>query len=267
MDDGSADLLRFENRAHVFNLVAQVLLRESRGGPVRMLQCRAYGLRSGRPVPDGDVVFSLQGGIGAESGMGSIYARVIDLLRQDGLRVDFVDGSVATSGYAAGGIPQSLSASLAEDGDFAVMWLSPEARMAYRQQTENSARQSLFAAMGVPTEEGDLTELLLREPIAQMTELPREIVKGLEHYMRTQDAGALQFLLSRKAGLDFLRFGDLDSHHAFLILRDDQGRIVAVANLFPRRVDTAVEVTLPLRDRDAVSRFIDSRFAWLRFGK
>ncbi len=267
VDDGSADLLSFENRANVFNLVAQVLLRESRKGPVRMLQCRAYGLHPGRPVPEGDVIFSLLEGVGAESDMGAAYARVIELLHGDGLRVEFADGSVATSGYAAGGIPQSLSVSLAEDGDFAVMWLSPKARMAYRQQAENAARQSLFAAMGIPTEEGDLAELLLRAPLGRTGELPREIVEGIEHYMRSQDAGALQFLVSRKGGLDFLRFGDLDSHHAFLILQDGQGRTVAVANLFPRRVDSAVEVTLPLQNRDVVSRFIDSRFAWLRFGK
>ena len=267
VEDGSADLLRFENRANVFNLVAQVLLRESRGGPVRILQCRAFGLRPDRPVPEGDVIFSLQGGLGAESDMWATYARVIDLLRGDGLRVDFVDGSAATAGYAAGGIPQSQAVSLAEDGDFAVMWLSPEARMAYRQQAENLSRQSLFAAMGVSTEEGDLADLLLQAPSGPSADLPREIVGGIEHYMRTQDAGALQFLVSQKGGFDFLRFGDLDSHHAFLILRNGEDRIVAVANLFPRRVDSVVEATLPLRDRGVVSRFIDSRSAWLRFGK
>ena len=263
--DGSADLLRMENQASVFNLVNQIIVREAGDAPLNVIQCRAFGMRPGIPFPQGDVLMAGTSLLTSGETLVSAFLEIHRLLEEDGLRVQFVDGSPGLSGYEAGGIPQALYLDQSRNKNFAVLWLSPAARIAYRQQTVNLSQETQFEALGIPSMIGDLFDHLHEAGGGTSGTIPRTMRAEIEHYMRTQDILALESLVRGYPGYGFTRILDVNSHHAFLLVADQKGVIRLVVNLLPRRENTRITILLPLETRDEVDRFIHARFAWLEF--
>ncbi|MGX9366961.1 poly-gamma-glutamate biosynthesis protein PgsC/CapC [Desulfoplanes sp. PS50] len=263
--DRSADLLDPENQANVFNLVNQVILRQLGDESLGVLQCRAFGLRPGIPLPEADVLMALPELTRSETNLVSVFAGIHDILENDGLTVRFVDGAPGFSGYEAGGIPQSLYLDQSRNKTFAVLWLSPSARIAYRQQTENRFQEMQFLALGIPSIQGDLFQVLDRASCGDSATLPASMREQLAHYMGTQDITALERVVRDRPGYGFERVMDVNSHHGFLVIRDREGLVRLVVNLLPRKVDTYVKVRVPLVSRTGVDRFVNSRAGWLEF--
>ncbi len=262
--DGSSDVVHFSNKGSLFNLVNQVVLRESAEFPLAIAACRAFAFKPERPASGADVF--LAGGEWPETPEQlTMLGRFLhEILTEDGLTVQFVDGSPATMGYEIG--MQSIYQYLAQTSNKEIyaLWLSPELRRFYRQESENRLELFQFESLGVPTTETHLAQWL-RE-LRRLPVLPlEEALRGqVELYLETRDVVRLYRLL--RTGIKFQRVVDRNSRQSFLAIFPRGGRgFPFIASLTPRSGDIHLlpgDIN-PRSAGDIVRRFIDTRAMWL----
>ncbi|MEW6350999.1 MAG: poly-gamma-glutamate biosynthesis protein PgsC/CapC [Thermodesulfobacteriota bacterium] len=262
--DGSADLIRVENRENLFNLVNQVILRESAESPMVVVQCRAFAYKTDLPSVHADAVVSLKSGITRREVVGRLTARLLALLDRDGIGSAFADGSKNVAGYDIGAIPQAQYVDFSLNKDFVALWLSPVARFHYFQQTENINQNQQFAALGIQTDETDLHEFLQHKelPTISLEGVP-DLKQAVSQYMETQDIVLLASMLKQWPRFSYRRIIDTDSKQSFLVILTSTDELVAVANLYPLHKATAMTIRKANLDRRSVSNYIESRTAWL----
>jgi hypothetical protein len=269
--DGSADLLDPVNKVSLFNLAAQVLLRESGERPLLLLQARAFGVRPDGPSPNADVLLSFSSGSTAPASLSPLGRELLTALERDRLRVKFVDGSPEVAGYDGGGLTQAFYLDQTSNKEFGVVWISFLARPSFRQQTANKVQEAQFRALDIPTVEEDLYEHLAAVPGTNVpgapTDLPPELRQLVERYAVTQNVVALHTLLRRGGAFRFERVVDAGSQQAFLVIHGPAGRLPLVANLVPVGADAAASVRAEALTREAVREFLDSRATWLELGR
>lgn len=232
-DDGTSDLIKTENKQSLFTLASQVALREAGNAPMLVLQSRAFGVRPDAPVPDSDVILAFKSGIMKRESLQRLEGQVVDKLQDDGLSVAFVDGSEAVAGYEVGGLPQAMYLDQTTNKEFAIIWLSPFLRAGFRQQTENLLQDKQFAALEIPSREGDLfTEIV---PYVEKKALRRpdhKLVALVKDYISSHDVILLDSL-EKYRGVRLQRIIDLNSKQAFLKITDLNGNLLILANMFP----------------------------------
>lgn len=265
--DRSADLIRYANMANLFNLFNQVVLRESGAEPLLALQCRAFGQRPGEPLPDGDILLSLDDGSVAREQLDAPARSLLDTLEGDGWQLRFVDGAPELTGYQVGGLPQSRYLEASENDRFALLWVSPLARSAFRRQGDERALAAQFAALDIPRREGGLAARIAEGARAASDGLDPEVRAALARYLGSRDILALAAVTRR--GLAAERFIDIHTRQSFLLLSGADGALRLVANLTPRGLSDEVRVNAHAPDAAAlnaqVERYLESRAPWLLF--
>ena len=265
--DGSADIIRIQNKENLFNLVNQALLRESGDRPMLVVQTRAFGFREGAAPPEADILIAFRNAESDVKFLDTLGKGLVQTLKKDGMAVNFVAGGPETSGYEVGGIPQSLYMDQSVNKEFVILWISPEARWNYRQQTENRLQEYQFRALGIPSEEGYLAGSILHDfQKAGSQAAPRELLKAVREYLASSDIVSLESLMEKWHNFRFRRFMDLNTRQAFLVVRSPDAGWVLVANLAPRDIEKVFRITKD-GDRDRIiNEFIQSRAAFLEFG-
>jgi gamma-polyglutamate biosynthesis protein CapC len=264
--DGSADIIRVENKENLFNLVNQVILRESGLAPMAVVQCRAFGFRPDEPAPAADAIISLRSGSTRRDSVDRLSANLISLLDRDLMAPTFTDGSPAVAGYEVGGIPQSMYVDYSKSKEFIVIWMSPVARALYRQQTENVVQEQQFRALGIETVQDELFHFLSEKRIpAARTEDLRDVKQAVREYMETQDIVILAMILRRWPAYRYKRVIDKSSKQSFLVVLSPTEEIVLAANLFPIDTRTVVKIRPDQLNRTVVGEYVDTRTAWLEF--
>ncbi|GAB4540764.1 MAG: hypothetical protein Fur0020_10090 [Thermodesulfovibrionia bacterium] len=265
-NDLSSDLIRMENRANLFNLVNQVILRESGEAGFMTIQCRALGLRPEKALPEEDVLLTFDSGIMKRDSMTKLAKGVMDILEEDGLRVGFVDGRDETTGYEASFTAPLFYVDQSINKEFGILWLSPFTRTIYRQQTEGRWQNVQFNAIGIPTYETDLyTYIINSRSIGNSSDVPPHMLEGIKRYVETQDIIELHNMRSAWGSFRFIRVIDINTKQAFLLIYSPSGRLILIANLMPRDPEGYITITGRVQKMD-VSRFIDTRVGFLRFG-
>jgi hypothetical protein len=89
--DGSSDIIRIENKVNLFNLVNQVINRESLNQSMLLVQCRAFGNRPDRAPTDLDKIISLKQGTMTPSGFDPLMVHLVYILKKDQSTVGFAD--------------------------------------------------------------------------------------------------------------------------------------------------------------------------------
>ena len=260
--DGSADVANPANARSLFSLVNQVVLREAREAPWLTISVRAYGVQMGEPDPGADVLLACSGGATQTDALNPLGQRLVKTLTEDGMSLRFVDGAAATTGYETTGSPQTRYLGAALSKEFCAVWLSPLARAAFRQQSENIAQQAQFAALAIPTRQDDLYQYLATLPIAGGAPPPNWQMAA-QAYMEQRDIVNLRQLQSWP-GYRYLRLIDRDTQLAFLLTLEADGRLRWIINLAPRQPNVVVNAGIP-PDAEAVQRFKDAQAGWLRF--
>lgn len=263
--DGSADPVQMANRMNPFNLVSQVVLREMEAEPMLVLQCRGYGLREGLPPAGADVVLAFHRGLYTALSLGPRGRRLLDTLHRDGMSTRFVDGSAGLSGYEVGGMPQAVYLDQTVNKRFALLWLSPMARGAYRMQDENRVQNDQFAALDIPTRQADLSRLLRDREWVALERVPPDIRETVRIYVETRDVVQLRRLQKAVRPRRLTRVIDLNTKQAYVLMTDETGRPVLVANLAPR-TDAVVRVWNREDGLNAIGRFVETGAAWLLWG-
>ncbi|VAW77784.1 hypothetical protein MNBD_GAMMA14-848 [hydrothermal vent metagenome] len=264
--DGSADTVRMENIPSVFNLVSQVILRETPPDePELIIHCRAFGLRPIGEQTGSDVLLAFSDGIIHEQQLPALGLRLLDALREDSLAYQIVDGTPDTAGYEIGGLPQSLYAANLPDKHFLILWLSPLSRDSYRQQSDNHLQEKQFRALNIPTLKDDLTDYLKKQATGR-TNMPDELLAAVLHYQRNHDIVSLRQLQVQWPHWRLQRLIDLDSQQAFLTVADKHG-VFLVSNLNPRKPFLQIRAPLHPLSEQQITAFMATRAGRLVFGE
>ncbi len=263
--DGSSDLVNPGNKASVFNLVNEVLLREAREPDLMVVSTRAFAYRTDRPFPKADVVFALAEGMAGRAQLQALPKTLLAQLEKDGMEVQLLDGSEPTSGYEPTGLAQTSYLAATTGKQLAVLWLSPKARAGYRQQNENGLQAAHFNGLEIPSLEQDVGVYLGQQAAFRAnTQLPDDLRHLLAQYLAEQDVLRLQQALgrSRALGFQWARLLDRNSKQAFLVVKDAHNRPFAVVNLAARTQETTyIDPALPIAGQ--VTEFINQRKTWL----
>lgn len=264
--DGSSDIVRLEHIGSLFSLVSQVLLREAGDEPVLIVHSRAMGYRPDTPPPQGQVLVSFAEGSFAGTDDNPLNSALLETLEADDLTYQFVDGRRETAGYEVGNVPQSLYLDATRNKGFAVLWLTPEARSSYRQQSENRQEQLRFAALGIETRDADLETYILQQDASDTrTQVPARLRASIGHYQSVADIVTLRRLQLQWPDYSWQRLIDRNTHQSFLAVFDAQRQLCLVANLHPRQAERMVSVTPGAMDGLRIREFITSRSGLLEF--
>ncbi len=241
--DGSADVVLFENRRSFFNLVNQVILRETGVDPFCVVQLRALGYRQGAGLPDADALLAFSDASCADDTLSPLAKELVGSLRRGGVSVRLVDGSRPTAGYEVYGSAQALYLSHTMNKECCGLWLSPFIRLGYRQYSERSLQEAQFVAVGVETSERDLAaDLLEAASVAPETSIPDGLTGLLRHYRSTRDINSLHSITRLWPGLGLHRVIERSTQRAYLLARDGGALLPLVTNL-----------SLPMAGRDEAS--------------
>ena len=265
--DGSADVIKQQNKGNLFNLVNQVLLRQSGTLPMLVVQCRAFAYKADIEPPDANALISLYSGLNLSSGLSPLTSQVIRTLKEQyKFSVKVVSGEINEAGYEVGGIPQALYLEQSENKEFINLWLSPLTRGAFRQQTENRVLENHFISLQLETSERELYSFLLEDKTLVLFSPPDidmdKLKKSITTYTDSYDILALQQIVTRWPELRFHQIIDINSKQAFLVVLNDNGQPLLVANLHPLNNDETYRLH-PGLSRDTLKSYIDSRSLWL----
>jgi gamma-polyglutamate biosynthesis protein CapC len=263
--DGSADLINPDNKLSVFNLVSQVLLREARDAELMLINARAFSYRPDRPFSNADVIFSLSEGKVTREQMDRLPRALLTSLESDGMNVQLIDGSEQTSGYEVGSTAQAYYLDTTVNKNFAILWLSPDARAVYKQQSENILQAAQFNSLNIRSLEQELGSYLQQQQaFSTSSALDGNFRALLTQYMVEQDVARLQQVVdsAKDKGYLLARALDRNSKQAFLLIHDAAGVPFVLANLAARTQDAAyIDDKLPLPSQ--VIEFISQRKTWL----
>ncbi|MFQ5355875.1 MAG: poly-gamma-glutamate biosynthesis protein PgsC/CapC [Mariprofundaceae bacterium] len=262
-----SDLIKVENKENIFNLVNQVLLRESGDQALLVMQCRGFGGMPGQvELPDGDVLLSFNDGVFDEAGLSKLGNILRAYLQDDGLEVNIVDGGEETIGYDGGGMPQAMYMPQSRNKEFAVLWLSPLLRQAFRQQTENRVQEAKFDIFEIPAVFTEFQSYIDKnKPWGKSSSVPTGLRSEIAHYMLTQDVITLQKIRKQWPGFSFERLIDVNTRQDFIAVYSAK-RLLLLANLHPRQPEKSFQIN-GSDDMSFISeRFVGTRSGWLEFG-
>ena len=264
--DGSANIVQFEHFGSLFSLVSQVLLREAGDAPVMIVHSRAMGYRADAPLPQAQVLVSFAEGTFASIADNQLGQTLLATLDADDLSYQYVDGRPETAGYEVGNVPQSLYLDATRNKGFAVLWLTPEARASYRQQSENRQEQMRFAALGIETRDTDLENYILQQDTSDnRKQLPVALRESIGRYQSLADIVTLRKLQVEWPDYAWERVIDRNTHQSFLAVFDTQQQLCLVANLHPRHGNQVITVTAEDMAASRIREFIVSRAGLLEF--
>lgn len=261
--DHSADLVKLQNRASVFNLVGQVIQRHSGDQAMLTLQSRVLGSRRESPLPASDLLISFADGQVERDKLSGLGEQLLQSLEASGLSHKFAGGSVDAAGYDAAGVLQAQHLGASRNKEFAIAWVSPLARNEYRQQSEPTPQAMHFAALHIPGQETDLARLLGARPF-RPEPIPADLQARIDAYLLRQDIVLLHDALRAYGHFRFERIVDINSRQGYLLISDAQGRWLAVANLSARQNTRLQHVDRRNQDlRRQAGDFIERGSAWL----
>ena len=260
--DHSADVLRLQNQANVFNLGHQVILREAGDRSLLSIQSRVLGARPDTPLPTADILISFASGLMDADKATPLGRKLLNTLERSGLIFQFAGGSIEAAGYDAAGVSQAHYLGASQNKEFAVVWVSPLARNEYRQQTEPTPQATQFAALHIASRYADLARELATRPAAP-TKIPASLEQQVNTYLMRQDIVVLNDIIRRNTDYRFERIVDVNSRQGYLLIMDKHDRWVGVASLSSRQ---ASRVQIFDRQRNVLQQtldFIETNAAWL----
>lgn len=261
--DGTANLLHNANKLSLFNLVHQVSLREARDNAQLTLQLRAFSDRDNRMAASTDVLLAK---LGIETNDYPLLTRPLEeLLGNYGLNYEYVDGSPGTMGYDASWNAQARYGPFSLNKPFYVLWVSPDTRGSYRNQSENRQQKLKFAALGIETYELDVPGQLSQTPPPRHA-TPNIDDSALESFFLSENIVSLQQFIQRNPGYNFDRLVDINTGQAFLALKSSDGSLFSLVNLETHNNQQRGFPASASPDRDLLQQFVDDRSRWLRRG-
>lgn len=215
--DRSADLLNFQNKGNLLNLVGQVMLREAGAKPWMTLQTRALSLRPGVSLPASDLLLSFGNGSVKPEQASSLGRQLLQTLQQDGFGVQFADGNARVAEYGAAAAMQTQYQSASRNKEVAMLWTSQLASPELRQQTLPTAQNMQFKALGIPVSNASLATVIAGSAAAAQ-DMPPALRSQLDAYLQKQDVVLMHELKQQYTDLGFEYLVDSGSHRGYLLV-------------------------------------------------
>lgn len=258
--DNSANLTAASSPASVFNLVNEVFLREAGAAPWLAISTRAFANQPEHIIEADALLSYLDSDFGTQLSS-PLTAQVLELLQADGMQVRPVQGDPATAGYEALFLPQVRYLAATRNKGFMTLWLSPQLRASYRDQTDYRVQVDQFQALGLAVLNADLLDYAAPRVIA--APLPEALLDAVLAYIDSADIVLLDQLQREWPTWQPQYLLDTDSGMAFLLLSDSTGHLGLIAQLAPRNM--ARKVSPLVQATSAIADFKQQQQALLYF--
>ena len=257
--DGSADVIRLSNKANLLNLTRQVLMRETEDRPLLVVQVRAI-----QSPTKADVVMATDRGNIRGEATSPLKKELLREFMTSRMSCAFVDGSVDTAGYEVSNGLRSATADAWQNKEVATLWLSPEARMLYRDQSDNLTMATKCAACNIEVTQGELHgELAFSAP--KPTGECEELVAGMKCFREDPDVIRLAEIRRQFGDWKWRYLQDRRSGQAFFLISRDDAHMPLVVRAMGNGQGGEVTIRPTDLNVEAIDRFIGSRNAFLRF--
>ena len=228
--DGSADLIRLDNKVSLFNSIAQTITRETGEDPLLITQLRAFG-RDAQDRTTADAFVAFASGRLLEDDLGRLGLGLFVALGARGVDAKLVDGSPDTAGYEAYGISQSRYASFVPGKEFCAVWVSPRRRAWLANRSGSDYEERRFSLAGVSTVSSELPEFLrglrLYGPLMPQSRVDLDL---LSLFLDTRDPFALERVVRDQRPGTVTRLVD-SLGQAWLVLAPDGEGLALIAKL------------------------------------
>ena len=257
--DGSADTLRYRNRVNLVNLVRDVLWRTAKDANRLLVHARAI-----RAPVNADMLIAIDRGLITAEQFTPLQRQLVQLLHDDGLTTQLLDGSAVTAGYEVPGFLLETVQAAHANKELAIAWLSPGLRHLYTQQSEGDLLDGMFQALEIATTHQKLVDLLTTSGTRP---LPRDDAARVRHcaeeFLANYDIVRLRLLQQATRGWPMIRVIDATAGQSFLCVRHADGAVAAIVNL--RAIDPGSHIAVPAGTigAAALEAFIESRIALL----
>lgn len=259
--DQTSDVLDFRNTFNLFSLANQVIMREAGDEPKMVVQCRGYAGEPGTVTPP-EIMIALQDGIRDEKLLTPLGRTLMECLETDGFRLQFVDGSPAAAGYEISCVPQAQYLDQTLHKEFAILWLSPLLREAFRPQDDYPIQVQL-QGLRIPIVSDDLKSWLKsRLTAGRKTTIPPELKELLDHYIATMDIVSLQKAVRGWPNYEFSALLDRNTRQLLLLISEHGSAVPVVLNLRPRQAPMTASA---LSESERIDLFLASRSRWLEW--
>lgn len=243
-----------------FDLVSQVLLRESADRSLMIVQVRGFSSETAEALPfDALVAFSV---MPTNDKLTDLGERLRGAVAANSARPGVLLGEAETAGLEVGVSRQARYLDAVHGGEFAVVWLSPTLQSAYRTGVD-AAQAALFASLNIATV--DTSPLrFLEDRVWSAEAITPDLVETVFAYQSRHDVVALQRLQQNWV---LKRINDSELGMSFLAILDNGGAVLALLNLASRDPESRIEVDLADTGlTEAVGNFVGTRAGWLILG-
>ncbi len=228
--DGSADVLRLENKLSLFNQVHQTLLKDSERSRQLVVQVRAFDVLDDQ-VESPDAMLALWEGYAAPTVTG-LVEQIKSQLDADGVNWVLAEGQPVTRGYDVRSNAQTAFLRFVEQADLAVLWLSSALRRDFRQPRADDAEGDKLAALSVPVVELDLQSYLRDEPIQVVDSSTRAALIEWSAYLKNRDIVRLAAALEADDGR-WERILDATTGQSVVVSRNADNTVRWICHLRP----------------------------------
>ncbi|MDQ7047549.1 MAG: hypothetical protein Q9M39_07975 [Sulfurovum sp.] len=192
--DGSADVIRFENKRSIFSLLSQVLYRESKDTSMNVLQVR--GMKQNLISSSPKAILALHKVFENRTQLNDEEQLIYDYL-QKYIPIGINDGSIESAGYNAQAIQsQYLKQSL--NNTFNILWLPASLRRQYRQATPKDMLMQQFKTLGIDVRSTSFIEYIETIALKKFTNYSEDVFLHLTHYLTNRDISELESLYTNE---------------------------------------------------------------------
>lgn len=258
--DGSANLLHSANKINLFNLVHQVILRETEDKPMLVMQLRAFSNEDNTPSLSTDILLAKLGTLNEPS---PILTQPIDAALKDyGLNVQYVTGTSEARGYEVSWNAQARYSPFTQNKPFYVLWVSPKTRSSFLDQEDNRQQHAKFLTLGINTDEVDLPRWSANTS-SDINQIVKIDVKPLQQFFISENIILLKQFIEKNSGFIFKRLIDINTRQAYLAVSHPQGGLMALVNLQTHNPKEHILPTQGAPSHSNVQKFVDERARWL----
>ena len=206
--DGSADVI-YGIHENLFNLIRQVLIRESLSQSWRQVQVRAAeDLTTNLLLAPEDPT------INTELWFDDLHST----LKKQGLSYEYTSGKSTQASYTYSDQFSQRALRLGVNVQGLMMWISPHVRKSYRAQDQDDLAEAMFEAVGISTATVDIKQYLVDHSIdlkpSHLDSTDRELLTA---FLQRHDVVRLRQLLLRHPETKWERVIDANSKMAFLV--------------------------------------------------
>ncbi|MDN7138102.1 poly-gamma-glutamate biosynthesis protein PgsC/CapC [Pseudidiomarina sp. 1ASP75-14] len=260
--DGSARVVARSNPLSLFNLMHQSTLRHHADMGVTAVQVRGYSATD--EYADGGVKLSYYELHKPFATQQEQFLELRDylenLLVSAGVGGAAGQVELAAANYTA----QARFTKFIPSAQYAEIWLPRGLRESFRLVESESVLYQQFSALGIETQRHDVAQFLAEQQLATLPAKTLLTVKQmLNRFEQSQNIQVLATLRERFPALALELWQDNESLQSYIVLRNAEGKVVAVKNLTPLSVST-LEVSLQDAHVETFREFVRSRMQWLQ---